>query len=62
MSKSKPFTIRLSEEVEGWLERENRRTKLTKVPCSRLWRRSLSALAAFPAWGLGDRSTQGGRG
>jgi hypothetical protein len=30
MSKSKSFTIRLSEEVEGWLERENRRTKLTK--------------------------------
>jgi uncharacterized protein (DUF433 family) len=30
MPKSKPFTIRLSEEVEGWLERENRRTKLPK--------------------------------
>lgn len=30
MPKSKPFTIRLSEEVEGWLERENRRTKLSK--------------------------------
>lgn len=30
MSKSKPFTVRLSEEVEGWLERENRRTKLPK--------------------------------
>jgi len=28
--KSKPFTIRLSEEVGGWLERENRRTKLPK--------------------------------
>lgn len=30
MPKSKPFTIRLSEEVEGWLERENRRTRLPK--------------------------------
>jgi hypothetical protein len=30
MPKSRPFTIRLSEEVEGWLERENRRTKLPK--------------------------------
>jgi hypothetical protein len=28
--KSKPFTIRLSEEVGGWLERENRRTRLPK--------------------------------
>jgi uncharacterized protein (DUF433 family) len=28
--KSKPFTIRLSGEVEGWLERETRRTKLPK--------------------------------
>jgi hypothetical protein len=27
MPKSKPFTIRLSEEVGVWLERENRRTK-----------------------------------
>ena len=30
MTKSKPFTIRLSEEVGGWLERENRRTRLPK--------------------------------
>lgn len=30
MPKSKPFTIRLSEEVESWLDRENRRTKLPK--------------------------------
>ena len=30
MPKSRPFTIRLSEEVGGWLERENRRTKLPK--------------------------------
>jgi uncharacterized protein (DUF433 family) len=30
MPKSKPFTIRLSEEVGGWLERENRRTRLPK--------------------------------
>lgn len=30
MTKSKPFTIRLSEEVESWLEKENRRTKLPK--------------------------------
>src|SRR3712207_6672995 len=30
MPKFKPFTIRLSEEVEGWLERENRRTGLPK--------------------------------
>jgi uncharacterized protein (DUF433 family) len=28
--KSKPFTVRLSEEVEGWLERERVRTKLPK--------------------------------
>jgi uncharacterized protein (DUF433 family) len=28
--KSKPFTIRLTEEVRGWLERENRRTRLPK--------------------------------
>jgi hypothetical protein len=30
MPKSKPFTIRLSEEVGWWLERENRRTRLSK--------------------------------
>ncbi len=30
MPKSKPFTIRLSEEIRGWLERENRRTRLPK--------------------------------
>lgn len=30
MPKTKPFTIRLSDEVGGWLERENRRTKLPK--------------------------------
>jgi hypothetical protein len=30
MPKSKPFTIRLSEVVEDWLERENRRTRLPK--------------------------------
>ena len=30
MPKSKPFTVRLSEEVEGWLERERVRTKLPK--------------------------------
>lgn len=30
MPKSKPFTVRLSDEVEGWLERENRRTRLSK--------------------------------
>lgn len=30
MPKSKPFTIRLSREVEGWLEREKARTKLPK--------------------------------
>jgi hypothetical protein len=30
MPRSRPFTIRLSEEVGGWLERENRRTKLPK--------------------------------
>jgi hypothetical protein len=30
MPKSKPFTIMLSEEVGGWLERENRRTRVPK--------------------------------
>ena len=30
MPKSKPFTIRLSKELGGWLERENRRTRLPK--------------------------------
>ena len=30
MPRSKPFTIRLSEEVRGWLERENRRTRLPR--------------------------------
>ena len=30
MPKSKPFTIRLSEEAEAWLERERVRTKLPK--------------------------------
>lgn len=30
MPKAKPFTVRLSEEVEGWLERETRRTSLPK--------------------------------
>lgn len=30
MPKSKPFTVRLSGEVEGWLDLEARRTKLPK--------------------------------
>lgn len=30
MAKSKPFTIRLSDEVESWLEREKARTRLPK--------------------------------
>lgn len=30
MAKSKPFTIRLSDEVESWLEREKVRTRLPK--------------------------------
>jgi len=30
VAKSKPFTIRLSDEVESWLEREKARTRLPK--------------------------------
>lgn len=30
MAKSKPFTVRLSRDVEEWLERESGRTKLSK--------------------------------
>ena len=62
MPKSKPFTIRLSEEVEGRLERENRRTKLPKSALLVALAEESFARAAFPASGLGYRSTQGGRG
>jgi hypothetical protein len=52
MPKSKPFTIRFSEEVECWLERENRRTKLPKRTLLEALARESIRTRRFPGIGL----------
>jgi hypothetical protein len=59
MPKSKPFTIRLSEEVEGWLERENRRTKLPKSALLETLAEESIRTRRFP--GIGFRGTEHSR-
>lgn len=59
MPKSKPFTLRLSGEVESWLARENRRTKLPKgVLLESLAEESIRA-RRFP--GVGFRGPENSR-
>jgi len=60
--KSKPFTIRLSEEVEGWLERENRRTRLPKSALLEALAEESIRTRRFPGMSLRGASTQGERG
>jgi uncharacterized protein (DUF433 family) len=59
MSKSKPFTIRLSEEVGGWLERENRRTRLPKSALLEILAEESIRTRRFP--GIGFRGPEHAR-
>ncbi|MBA3388445.1 MAG: hypothetical protein H0U02_03650 [Rubrobacter sp.] len=59
MPKSKPFTIRLSEEVQGWLERENRRTKLSKGALLEALAEESIRVRSFP--GIGFRGPEHSR-
>jgi uncharacterized protein (DUF433 family) len=57
--KSKPFTVRLSGEVEGWLERENRRTKLPKGALLETLAEESIRTRRFP--GIGFRGAENSR-
>ena len=57
--KSKPFTIRLSEEVGGWLERENRRTRLPKSALIEVLAEESIRTRHFP--GIGFRGAEHSR-
>ena len=59
MPKSKPFTIRLSEEVGGWLERENRRTRLPKSALLEVLAEESIRTRLFP--GIGFRGAEHSR-
>ena len=59
MPKSKPFTIRLSEEIEGWLERENRRTRLPKSALLEMLAEESIRTRRFP--GIGFRGAEHSR-
>ena len=59
MPKSKPFTIRLSEDVEGWLERENRRTGLPKSALLEVLAKEPISTRRFP--GIGFRGPEHSR-
>lgn len=59
MPKSKPFTIRLSEEVGGWLERENRRTRLPKSALLEVLAEESIRTRRFP--GIGFRGPEHSR-
>ena len=59
MSKSKPFTIRLSEEVGGWLDRENRRTRLPKSALLEILAEESIRTRRFP--GVGFRGAEHSR-
>ncbi len=59
MPKSRPFTIRLSEEVGGWLERENRRTKLPKSALLEALAEESIRTRRFP--GIGFRGPENSR-
>jgi hypothetical protein len=52
MPKSKPFTIRLSEEVGTWLERENRRTRLLKSALLEILAEESIRTGSFPSIGF----------
>ena len=59
MPKSKPFTIRLSDEVGGWLDRENRRTKLPKSALLEVLAEESIRTRRFP--GIGFRGAEHSR-
>jgi hypothetical protein len=59
MPKSKPFTIRLSEEVGSWLERENRRTRLPKSALLEILAEESIRTRRFP--GIGFRGPEHSR-
>jgi len=52
MPKSKPFTIRLFEEVGGWLERENLRTRLPKSALLEILAQESIRTRRFPSIGF----------
>ena len=59
MPKSRPFTIRLSEEVGGGLERENRRTRLPKSALLETLAEESIRTRRFP--GIGFRGAENSR-
>lgn len=59
MPKSKPFTIRLSDEVGGWLDRENRRTRLPKSVLLEVLAEESIRTRRFP--GIGFRGVEHSR-
>ncbi len=59
MPKSKPFTIKLSDEVGSWLERENRRTKLPKSALLEILAEESIRTRRFP--GIGFRGPEHSR-
>ena len=59
MPKSKPFTIRLSEEVGSWLDRENRCTKLPKSALLEVLAKESIRTRGFP--GIGFRGAEHSR-
>lgn len=59
MPKSKPFTVRLSSEVEGWLEWENKRTKLPKGALLEMLAEEAIRTRRFP--GIGFRGAEHSR-
>ncbi len=59
MAKTAPFTIRLSEEVRDWLEREHRATKMTKSALLEALAEESIRARQFP--GIGFRGREEGR-
>lgn len=59
MPKSKPFTVRLSGEVEGWLDLEARRTKMPKGALLGTLAEEAIRTRSFP--GIGFRGAENSR-
>ena len=60
MSGSEPLEIRLSEGVEGWLGRENRRTKVTKGTLLEALAEESIRARRFLGTGFRSRNIKGG--
>lgn len=59
MAKSRPFTLRLSEGMERWLERESRRTRLSKGALLESLAEESIRTRRFP--GIGFRGSESNR-